>query len=144
MTVSAQCHPTCVVCNSSAQCDPCPVRYYRSTTTFNCESCPYDCYTCDSSTLLCLTCNSSVDHRIFNSSTGRCDPISGYYESNNTGAGQCDTGCTTCQSATNCSSCLERYYRNPTTLACEACLYDCYTCDGAGNCNSCNGSTDFR
>jgi hypothetical protein len=104
-TVSGRCHSSCVSCNSSAECLPCSARYYRNITTYACELCPLDCYTCSSTNQSCLSCNASVDHRELNSSTGRCQPILGYYESNVTVAGQCTLGCTHCTSAANCSTC---------------------------------------
>lgn len=141
VTICPKCHSSCVVCNSSAQCTPCPVRTYRSSSTYNCEACPFDCYTCDMFTLLCLTCNGTTDFRTLNSTSGRCEPLPNYYESNTTVAAQCPSQCTRCSSATNCSSCVERYYHNSGT--CAACHYSCLSCDGTG-CLSCSLNVDFR
>jgi hypothetical protein len=47
-------------------------RYFPNATSLSCTPCPFDCLTCDSAGLLCLSCDVTGDHRLLNSSSGRC------------------------------------------------------------------------
>ena len=86
----------------------CSVRTYSSSNSSNstCLRCPYDCYTCDSNSS-CLSCSSVLDHRTL--SNGRCIPEQGYYENNQTAAGNCPVGCTACSSPSHCSGCWSNF-----------------------------------
>jgi proprotein convertase subtilisin/kexin type 5 len=93
------------------------------------------------------------------SSTGRCAPLPGYFESKIQIAGKCSADCQECSSPTACSFCAVgwynilsntcvttcpfRYFSNFIERACKFCVYDCLTCDVSGACLSC-GSSDNR
>jgi hypothetical protein len=163
--------PNCVACASATVCVLCTAGLVPNVTDYaSCiaqntttptnqtnSSCPFDCLTCDSNQN-CLTCSAS-DFRTL--SQGRCVPLPGYYENNQTVAGACSTGCANCTSASSCDSCSSGYQLQsgqcvsnqtqgcpPRTFdfngECSACPPDCYTCNDQQVCLSCNATTDFR
>ncbi len=88
------CPTKCLTCSSATICTSCvsgayfgldkmcyfgcPLRSFPDDNTKLCLNCSYYCYTCQYLGR-CLSCNSTSDFRAMNSSTGRCDPIDGYY-----------------------------------------------------------------
>ena len=157
VTLAAACtYPNCCGSNpirnvaQSACVASCPVRTYLVNNTVGCLACAYDCYTCGNNAT-CLTCNATTDYRQFNSSTGRCDPISNYYDTGVTVAVSCsypnccgsspyiDTMQSTCV-----ASCPARTYLQNSTINCLPCAYDCYTCTNNSTCVTCNNTTDKR
>jgi len=112
--ISAKCPQACALClnitycincnnrnflNYLNQCNSsCPVRYYPINAILICANCTYDCYTCDSTG--CLSCNATTDFRQLNSSSRRCVPLKGYFESNSTTSTACPAVCSACTSLT--------------------------------------------
>ena len=90
----------------------------------------------------------------------RCLPLDGYFDNLARIALKCPAGCFTCTSTTLCTSCsanyflrpdnlcystcLPRYYANPSTWTCVKCPFDCYQCNGNGKCLSCSPVVDYR
>ena len=138
--VCAECLSGFITTTGNASCE-CPVRFVLNITTSACDNCPFDCYTCNI-TGECLTCSSVLDFRQLNTTTNRCVPMEGYYETNVSVAGWCSSNCKECISGTVCTLCYPRYYVDA-VQACSSCPYDCYTCDSNGNCLSCS-SSDYR
>ena len=97
----------------------CLHRFYGDITTLACKSCPYDFYTCDANNN-CLTCQSS-DFRTLNSTTQRCSPSQGYYQSNVTMAIQCPQGCQTWSGPQLCLSCKVSFYMQTDQLCHASC-----------------------
>ena len=107
-TVALQCSQGCAICQNSTFCSGCQSgnflrsenlchstclpRFFPNSSSLICESCPFDCYTCDN-TGNCLTCSAQLDFRVLNTSTSRCNPQAGYYESNVSQSGRCPEGC---------------------------------------------------
>ena len=121
--------------------------------------CPYDCYSCLGDGR-CISCNATTDFRQLSTTTNRCTPIIGYYESFAQASYPCPAGCSECSSPTLCTACLTgfllnssrlcsdtcalRYYPDYAVQSCQPCPYDCLTCNANGGCLSCSGSVDFR
>jgi proprotein convertase subtilisin/kexin type 5 len=70
----------------------CPPRFYGNPATTLCDPCPFDCYTCNQAGS-CLSCNATADFRQLNTTTGRCVPLSGYYENYSTVCPSCPAHC---------------------------------------------------
>ena len=173
-TVSVRCSSGCSVCPKSSVCTICFPDYYLRTDklcytacldrtfpnrkTWTCDPCPYDCLTCDAS-FNCLNCSQNQDHRVLNSTTNRCIPIDGFFDTLVPVSEPCHSSCFKCFSLANCSqcnigfflrndsmcytTCLERQFASSLTLACEPCppsAYDCWTCDRSGKCLTCSHS----
>jgi cysteine-rich repeat protein len=94
---------TCNIAANKSVCSFCPTKKYADSSHASCINCNYDCATCDSTG--CLTC-SALSNRVLNSTTKKCDPISGFYDdSTNELAPACALDCLTCNSGSN-SNCL--------------------------------------
>ena len=138
----------------------CKSGYYYQLNQFTCTSCPLPCKTCTVATmsqLICLTCS---DVNMFVSGTS-CQCISGYYISNNV-CTPCYPLCSLCNSATNCSACVNNqimaynnymctcatgYYLNSFNTNCLKCPTQCKTCAlsaGAVVCSSCQDAVNMN
>lgn len=97
----------------------------------NCTS--FDCLKC-SANGSCTTCDAT---RALNNATGKCDPLSGYFESGTLVASACNASCMTCiLNANKCTSCFTSYYLS--NNQCFACDSNCYTCSTIStNCTGC-------
>jgi proprotein convertase subtilisin/kexin type 5 len=158
VTVASGCPVSCAACVSLTNCSSCQSSYFLQSTP-TCQACPYDCLSCDS-TGGCFSCDGTVDFRTLNSTSHRCVPLPGYYESGVTVSVGCPAGCATCQNALLCltcqtsfylradnlcySTCPSRFFPNTTSLTCQACPYDCLTYDSTGGCLSCDLAIDHR
>jgi hypothetical protein len=89
-----------------SDCSSCIARFFFDNSTGNCEACAFDCLTCDENGD-CLSCDAVNDFRELVG--GRCQPLTGYYESGEAVASRCPVDCTSCDSAVNCTSCVEDY-----------------------------------
>jgi proprotein convertase subtilisin/kexin type 5 len=161
-TGCAQCASltTCTACTTgftlgSGVCaSQCPARQYFSS---SCQPCAYDCLYCNSTA--CFSCDATTDFRQLNLTSGRCDPLPGYFESNVAISTPCSAGCATCQSLALClscqpsnymlnsrcvSACPARFFPNTASQACQGCPFDCLTCNSVGACLSCDSTTDHR
>lgn len=167
--ICQNCPSNCSRCSSSLSCSACnanyyltqdkcpmdcPLRYFPNITSRNCDRCPYDCLTCGNN-LTYISC-SPEDLRVFNSTTGRCQPMAGYFDDGvNALCFKCPSVCEACTSATVCTKCEYHNYlgRNGSCLykcpqvlleagqerpTCPNCRYDCLTCDAYGDCLTCN------
>lgn len=124
--------------------DICPIRYSSNTLDYQCDECPtYDCYYCGNNGL-CTQCNSTLDFRILNNVTNRCDPLSGYYDNGVSQAVPCvATNCLTCTSATYCLSCPSGKFLKVTTHTCISCIANCLNCTSATGCTLCQPNYIF-
>ena len=124
-----------------------------------CQSCPYDCYTCHQNGS-CVTCSLEIDKRQLNSSSSRCVPTLGYFESNQTVSSPCASVCSACTSLYVCSACsanyylrndsmcyafcLNGYFTNTQAKICEPCPSGCLSCISTTVCSSCIGGYFLR
>jgi len=171
-TVSLKCLPWCPTCQSISICTSCKAGFkleanltctnllncssrsiLNSLTQF-CQKCPYDCYSCFNNNT-CQSC-SIDDNRQFDFATGRCIPLSQYFDNQTTVCVPCPSNCLICKSLTLCTVCLNgtymgtnqlcyavcpiRQFANSQTKLCQACPYDCVTCNTQAYCLSCNSS----
>ena len=101
----------------------------------NCSSCLSDYYFSDFKCL--LNCSTLANCDYCNKSVGGgsiyCTDCSDSFWLDNITCVKCSDECTTCQSATNCTSCISDYY-----LSDYKCLLNCSTLD---NCEYCNRSS---
>jgi proprotein convertase subtilisin/kexin type 5 len=173
--VTPQCSAGCSLCNNLTLCSSCfsgsflradglcysscLQRTFPNPVSLTCQVCPFDCLTCNSSGA-CLSCDSSVDHRVLDTTSGRCVPQVGFFQSNTAIAAQCPLLCASCFSLASCGSCQGGYFlRNDSlcytgcplrffgdnaTQRCTSCPYDCLSCSSAGNCLSCDSTVDHR
>ena len=136
-TVSSACSLGCNNCTSLTNCFNCFDRYVFNHSSNACSACPYDCFTCDLAGN-CLTCSSATDFREL--SGLRCIPLVGYFESNSSVAGKCESYCDSCFNSTlclNCSfsyflkegscvvNCSSKFYSNMVNMTCDACPIGC-------------------
>lgn len=161
-TACSQCFPDFYLRADRICYSTCLPRTFPNKGTLTCEGCPYDCLTCDAANN-CLTCDASTDHRGLNSSSGRCVPLDGYFESYVAISAQCPSSCFSCSSLSKClhcnihfymrgdslcySTCQDRQFKDDLTLTCQPCAssaFDCLTCDLHGACLTCSSSLDFR
>jgi len=114
--------------------DICPNLYYEDSTNYLCQNCTaYDCLKCVSNGT-CTACDTTT--RALNSSTGRCDPLPGYYDTGSLNASICDSHCKTCSVAyNNCTSCNSGKYLN--SGSCSPCVLKCDVCTNATACVTC-------
>lgn len=117
--------------------DLCPIRYASNTSDFQCDKCPtVDCYYCGNNGK-CIQCSASVDFRVMNNVTMRCDPLPGYYESGVSAANPCvAANCLTCTSTTYCLTCANGKYLTG-SHTCAACMANCLSCTSATVCVQC-------
>ena len=117
--------------------DICPSRYYENNGQMICSSCTnYDCLKCLSNGT-CTTCDNATDHRVLDTSTGRCVPDVGYYDSGVAVALPCDSNCLTCSGAsTTCTSCHPANYLSGSV--CNPCSANCSYCTNGTACNTCD------
>lgn len=104
-----------------------------------CENCTaYDCLKCISNGT-CTSCDNSSDHRQLDTSTGRCIPLDGFYESNVAVALPCDSSCRTCTAGTSsdCTGCFTGDYLSGGS--CLQCMANCSSCANASYCSNCTG-----
>ena len=73
-----------------------------------------------------------------NTTTMRCIPLPGYYETNLRAAAPCvPANCLTCTSATLCLSCYVGKYLTA-AKTCLSCIANCFNCTAASSCVQCN------
>ncbi len=92
----------------------------------------------------CATCSDTVDFRVLNTITSRCDPIIGYWDDLiNSLALPCDSTCLGCVGdAITCTSCP--LGKHLSVNICVTCLLNCLDCTTASNCNQCATSYAFN
>lgn len=143
----------CLTCNttnntryfSNGQC-LCNTGFYDNSSYILCLPCHYTCLTCVSSAA-CTSCN-PLNNRIYNSTTGYCSCLRGYYD---IGDGissvclKCDSSCYTCTNSTSCANCypLTNKYINSSmgTNYC-VCYYGYYLISSTNVCNQCHYSCE--
>lgn len=82
----------------------------------------------------CTACD--IATRTLNSSTGRCDPLTGFYNTGLLNALPCNSNCLNCSVAsTNCTSCNTAQYLN--NNACSPCISNCDICTNGTMCGTC-------
>lgn len=129
----------------------CPTKYFRNTTTRECQSCKLPCDACDGAESLCTTCQSGF---YLEGSTCRSSCSPGFYlDAATTSCLPCLAPCLTCQtSADHClscsppklfqlnrcrDSCLAGYFPVLANYTCSACLPNCQSCTNASVCLTC-------
>ena len=80
--------------------DICPDGTFSNMYALECIKCPYDCQTCDMNGS-CLSCNHS-NFRFLNTTTNRCVPARGYFESGSAQASACQSDCVFCEDDHTC------------------------------------------
>ncbi|KAL4506714.1 hypothetical protein ABPG72_000285 [Tetrahymena utriculariae] len=175
-SICAACNSSCATCKDlSTFCTSCTGNLYLDSTTNTCNStCPNkyfqgsnnqcqlcstigNCLTC-SSAGVCTSCDSTTYKKQNTSCVSQCD--SSYYVGNGgTECIRCPTGCNTCTSDTNCTTCSVGYIQYQTTCVsscpsgysrlmqngayvCGLCDPKCQTCDTLSTtCTSCFPNT---
>lgn len=112
---ATSCKPSCLTCTDGTSCATCPTGFELGADTRNpnlCapKPCPYGRYP-DAPTASCLECATSVVGKIMcqectDSGVDKCTkPMPGFYLDSGT-AKSCHSSCATCDSATNCLTCI--------------------------------------
>lgn len=88
--------------------DICPDHYYEDSTNWLCKPCIASAYACRKCLVngTCTLCDNTTDFRVLNTSTGKCDPLPGYYNTGVAIAAQCNSNCLNCSvTSINCTAC---------------------------------------
>jgi hypothetical protein len=134
--------------------------------TLVCLECDANCLTCETTATTCLTCRVSDSYYLMRSDSNCVNPcIDGYYGDAGTGACElCDDNCLTCvttaitcvtcrvpdsyflmRSTATCDNpCIDGWYGEVNTGACELCDTNCKTCvTTATTCLTCYTENSF-
>ena len=102
----------------------------------NCTADPF-CSQCEKDLLLCVQCQASK-FRVIDLRSHVCVCQPGYYQDSTNNCQPCGSGCATCSSATNCTSCVATATPTNGTGRCACPIRTFYTTlDGVGFCSSC-------
>jgi hypothetical protein len=133
-TVATPCMLNCAACTSGSDCSSCLPRFVLAASSPpSCSPCPFDCLSCGNDGS-CFSC-SAQDHRQLSGS--RCVPQAGYFETNQSLAGTCSTGCSLCTSASSCSQCQASYTLLNGICSNSTCSANCLNCLSAVYCYYC-------
>lgn len=117
----------CKLYQNSTQCLLCNSPYVLSSDKTNCNSCTAACTSCVN--LVCKSCDAGY-YLTSSSTCAFCDPQgNGLY-----------TNCNACNTAGKCSSCIDGFFLNSSTLSCNSCPNYCNSCTNSTYCNTCTGS----
>ena len=122
--------------------------YFNSShNTSSCLPCSSPCVTCTNMDTSCDSCDVTYTH--FSGPPGDClcdDSVQMFYSSATLGCVPCSDhydNCLSCQknasdsSKTECSSCANPYYPDPTTTVCLPCDTKCSSCTSQIHCSGC-------
>lgn len=164
MNTCEKCSSNCLECSTSASnCTQCASGKYLANNTpgsASCAICSTNCLNCQRAPANCTACLTnyalnSQEHTCevsFCAASGcktcmkyndiQCQTCSAKYflHTPTNSCIACSANCQGCSSATNCSSCVESYGLNQTTLSCDPCVANCAQCSGpklATECSVC-------